>query len=164
MPKPGYRVLALSSIGVVTSILFVSNLHLHRQDLTYAEQEPVIPLGLALKACVSPGELVVVQSAESSYDAEWKRTDNYQDPRVFYVSNTRGWVLPVNLDSSERLASAASRGARFYATAIDPPAVIGKWLLEHAAVVWERGSSRIWRLNATKVSTRLRQDPISREL
>jgi 4-amino-4-deoxy-L-arabinose transferase-like glycosyltransferase len=129
--------------------LFSRNLMLHRGELAYAERDPIIPLGAALRKQVSPGQLVVVQSSEVDFDMEWRRPDNYQDPRLFYLSNTRGWVLPANASSSETLELARSRGARFYATAVEPPAAVAEWLTNHAEIVWQDGKSRIWRFSGS---------------
>ncbi|MGC4063245.1 MAG: glycosyltransferase family 39 protein [Polyangiaceae bacterium] len=141
-------VLAAAFVLVLIA-LFSRNLVLHRGELAYAERDPVIALGAALRKQVSPGQLVVVQSSEVDFDVEWRRPDNYQDPRLFYLSNTRGWVLPANVSSSETLELARTRGARFYATAISPPPVVSQWLAAHAEVVWQDGKSQIWRLSGS---------------
>jgi 4-amino-4-deoxy-L-arabinose transferase-like glycosyltransferase len=137
----------LAGVGLLAA-LFVRNLTLHRGELAYAENDPILDLGAALRKRVSPGQLVVAQSTEVDFDKEWQRPDNYQDPRLFYLSSTRGWVVPINASSDETLELARSRGARFYATAVEPPLAVSEWLTRHAELVWRQGNSRIWRIVA----------------
>lgn len=79
--------------------------------------QPETALGHALARFAAPGTLVAVRARAEAYNAEWRTVNNYEDPRIFYVSRTRGWVLPNDLwgpAGVARLEEAASKGARFY--------------------------------------------------
>ena len=63
--------------------------------------------------------------------------NNYEDPRVFYLSRTKGWVLPNDLAGASRLQDVAARGAQFYAHVTQKPidAELAGWLAAHATRV-----------------------------
>lgn len=79
--------------------------------------QPEAEMGLALARLAPPGTRVAVRARAERYNLEWKTVNNYEDPRVFYLSRTYGWVLPNDLLGAEavtRLEDLARRGARFY--------------------------------------------------
>lgn len=79
--------------------------------------QPETTLGQALASLAAPGTLVAVRARAESYNSEWRTVNNYEDPRVLYVSRTRGWILPNDLWGQAgvaRLQEAASKGARYY--------------------------------------------------
>jgi hypothetical protein len=96
--------------------------------------EPAMVAGAALLRVSRPGDLVVVRSVENAYDRIWRTPNNFEDPRVFYLSRTRGW--PVGLDDTDpaRVSARAAQGARFYVETIPRPASakLDAWLEAHA--------------------------------
>lgn len=79
--------------------------------------QPETTLGHALASLASPGTLVAVRARAEAYNLEWQTVNNYEDPRVLYLSRTRGWILPNDLwgpAGVARLQEAESKGARFY--------------------------------------------------
>ncbi len=77
--------------------------------------------GDALARRAAPRSLVVVRSVENARDDTWRTPNNFQDPRVFYRSNTRGYPLPLDVPGVDTIALAVSRGARYYVEAVRPP-------------------------------------------
>ena len=68
------------------------------------------------------------------FDTDWNTANNFEDPRVLYLSRTKGWLIANDEAGSERLAELAGRGARFYAhvnqNAYDP--ALAAWLAANA--------------------------------
>lgn len=99
------------------------------------ERETV--MGRLLAKHAAPGTLVAVRARAESYNTEWHTVNNFEDPRVFYVSRTKGWVLPNDLAGAARLAEVTRRGATFYVhitqKVID--AELAAWLARHATQI-----------------------------
>jgi hypothetical protein len=111
-----------------------------------AERETAV--GEQLARLAPPGTLVAVRARAESYNTEWHTVNNYEDPRVFYVSRTKGWVLPNDLAGSARLAELTRRGAKFYVHVTQKPidAELAAWLASHATRVAQRPSGEIYAL------------------
>lgn len=94
-------------------------------------------IGVALARVAKPGTLVAVRARAESYNTEWHTVNNFEDPRVFYISRTKGWVLPNDLAGSTKLAAYARRGAKFYVHVPQKPidAELAAWLATHATPV-----------------------------
>lgn len=114
--------------------------------------EPETALGERLAALAAPGTLVAVRARAESYNAEWRTLNNYEDPRIFYLSRTRGWVLPNDLAGAARLAEVTARGARFYVHVRQKPidAELAAWLAAHAQLVEQSPAGEIYALSRTK--------------
>jgi hypothetical protein len=116
------------------------------------QPSPIVELSRALRARVKQGDLVVMQSDEDAWDPHWRRTDNYQDPRGFYVSGTRGWVLARDRAESALLAEYALRGAHYYVVAGETPESLRPWLLTHAQVSHSDQFGTIYELSPPIIS------------
>ncbi len=104
----------------------------------FHEVEPETVVGHMVADNVEPGSLIVVRSRPEGYSAEWRTRNNFEDPRVFYLSRTHGWVLPGDERGSSRLAEYAARGARYYAHVNNrSPSddVLAEWLRANAELV-----------------------------
>ncbi len=110
--------------------------------------EPETALGRALAAHAAPGTLVVVRARAPGVDPEWGTVNNFQDPRVFYVSRTYGWVLPNDAPGAAPLAALAARGARYYVhvAPLSLDADLAAWLATHADVVAALPEGAVYRL------------------
>ncbi len=96
--------------------------------------------------------LVVAQSQDDAWDAEWQRQDNYQDPRLFYAANTRGWVLANDGATPELLAAHVAKGAALYAVCGPTPSTLEGWLAAHARVVHHDEHGTIYALDGAPSS------------
>jgi hypothetical protein len=115
--------------------------------------EPAIEtaVGRRLAELAAPGTLVAVRGRAEAYNVEWQTVNNFEDPRVFYLSRTHGWVLPNDLVGPAgvaQLADHAARGARFYVHInqfpIDPE--LATWLARHATRVDQSPAGEIYQL------------------
>jgi hypothetical protein len=116
--------------------------------ITSRPREPETTLGRALATVAAPGTRVAVRARAEGYNRQWRTENNFQDPRVFYLSRTTGWVLPNDLAGSAALADYARRGARFYVHVNQHPidADLAAWLALHAHVVATSTAGTIYEL------------------
>jgi hypothetical protein len=105
-------------------------------------------LGERLAQLAPPGTLVAVRARAESFNPEWRTVNNFEDPRVFYVSRTRGWVLPNDLAGASRLNEVTQRGAQFYVHVTQKPidAELAAWLAAHATRVHASPEGEIYSL------------------
>jgi hypothetical protein len=114
----------------------------------WADGSIVLARELADRA--EPRTLTIVRSAVSSKADAWGSVNNYEDPRIFYVADVRGWVLAPDAYPVDEVEEAWRRGARFY---VDPTpeladhAPLLAWLDAHGERVVARPEGRIWRLD-----------------
>lgn len=124
---------ATAVVALVASLLTVRAVRF----ATHLPREPETTLGRALATLAPPGTRVAVRARAEGYNREWRTVNNFQDPRVFYLSRTTGWVLPNDLEGSGPLAEYARRGARYYVHVnqqpVDPD--LAAWLTANAHVV-----------------------------
>ncbi len=147
---PWARRLAATLIAAGAAALLVHHVREWRGQHHAAMQDPVLPLGEALRALRAPGELVAVRSAEDAFDPRWQRSDNYQDPRLLYVADARGWVLPRDRRGADAVRELAQRGARWYAEPREQPPrddpELHAWLAGAAQLAHDGAAGRVWRL------------------
>lgn len=112
--------------------------------------EPEKALGLALAGMVSAGDLLVVRARSFSHDDDWGTPNNFEDPRVFYLSDTRGWVVANDQPEPARIEARMVQGARYYVEPCDRwhryPEV-SEWLAKNASLAWASDAGSIWRLH-----------------
>jgi hypothetical protein len=109
------------------------------RSVRFLDRPPEIEtaMGVALARVAEPGTLVAVRARAESFNTEWKTVNNFEDPRVFYVSRTKGWVLANDIPGATKLAEYAQRGAKFYVHVPQKPidAELAAWLAAHAMLV-----------------------------
>jgi hypothetical protein len=118
-PRVRLALYGAAATGLVAS--YVYSVHVHRAFEAVAVPAPIVEISKSLLPLVRAGDLVVMQSDEDAWDSRWNRSDNYQDPRGFYVTHTRGWVLARDQARPEDLERFGARGARYYVVAGQPP-------------------------------------------
>ena len=118
--------------------------------------EPETVVGRMLAEVAAPGTLVVVRARAPRWDPVWRTVNNCEDPRVFYLSRTRGWVLTNDDAGAAHLAELAGRGARFYAHVHQrpPDAELAAWLAAHADLVARAPAGEVYRLRGDASSSR----------
>jgi hypothetical protein len=109
---------------------------------------PYMAASHAIRERSAPEELIVVRSDKTRADAAWNRPQNFEDPRVFYQAQRRGWVLPADGFDAAELARFHLRGATFV---FDPlpetaPPETKAWLAEHGEVVFAQNGFVVYRL------------------
>jgi hypothetical protein len=112
----------------------------------------IIAAGAAVDRLTNPDELIVVRSPNPAYDDFWRQPNNYHDPRVFFISKTRGWTIGREQEDVALLEEAGRRGARFFVDPLaDRSAVLDGWLSQRADLVWTGESgARIWQFRASR--------------
>jgi 4-amino-4-deoxy-L-arabinose transferase-like glycosyltransferase len=132
-----WRRAALVGLGVLALGGLVKTARFRAATVLNAFDEPAAAAALALASSSQRGDLVVVRSVESAYDREWGTVNNFEDPRVFYLTRTRGWALGLDDADPRSIAKRAAEGARFYVETIGRPPAPGldRWLEEHAVLV-----------------------------
>jgi hypothetical protein len=108
-----------------------------RSLFTHPLAPSILAAGEAVSKHVARGTLVAVRSTEARYATDFHTLSNYQDPRIHYLSRTRGFVLPLDELDPRVIERMAASGARFY---VEPEPVpharaVNAWLDEHAVLV-----------------------------
>jgi len=147
-----------AALGLMCALLLAQGYRsvMIRQDLArnYTGDVGILPAGgvvaagKALAPLVNHGDLIVVRSALNAYDPAWQQAVNFHDPRIFYITGTRGWTLGREQQDPQLLSEAASRGARYLVDPlIDGAPGIDAWASSHGELVWSgTGGGRIWKL------------------
>jgi hypothetical protein len=112
--------------------------------------EPETVVGQLLASVAAPGTLVAVRARAPRFDAGWNTVNNFEDPRVFYLSRTKGWLIANDEAGAARLAELAGRGARFYAhvNQIAPDRALTAWLAVNAERVASAPQGEVYRIEA----------------
>lgn len=143
-----HKIFVFSSISLVI-ILYLFQLN-QRHNFNVPGREPqwhVLNVGNALARFVKENDLVVVRSRfPSLLPKRWGgKAMNFEEPRIFYLAKTRGWVVPKDLYGAEKIKDYVSRGARYYAepdrVREDDPELYA-WLNDNAEIVY-RGQDGI---------------------
>ena len=113
-----------------------------------ADVSNVLATGGALGSLTRPGELVIVRSVNEAYDVFWQSGRNYHEPRIFYMTGTRGWTLGREQADLALLEDARAKGAGFFVDPLkDGLPAIDTWLGANADLVWSgKDGGRIWKL------------------
>jgi hypothetical protein len=143
---------------VILSVLLVASLGIHvysrieaSEGLSY--QRNASAAGITLRRVISSDDLVVVRSNANSRDERFNTENNYENPIIFYVAGTKGWVLPADVPGIELLDIALVAGATYYINTSgrkEPPEVRA-WLDEKGTRLFSRPNSyTIYRVGSQK--------------
>ena len=144
-------VAALPRPPLVVAAVAVAALVLGARGLRFATHHPRQPetiLGEQLAGLAAPGTRVVVRARAEGYNQQWHTVNNFQDPRVFWLARTTGWVVPNDLAGSAAIADYARRGARYYVHVAQHPidGELAGWLTSHAHKVAAGAAGEIYDL------------------
>lgn len=145
----GTRSVGLSVLGIaIVAQGLVSIFPRYASARREPNLDPAYAAGVALRRVAKPKDLVVVHSRDVEYDDYWKTPNNYEDPCVFYVSDTRGWTVPSGFSDPDRLQQLRERGADFFVDPVrlPPESPVGSWLLSHGKIVARTAQGDIWQL------------------
>jgi hypothetical protein len=142
--RPGRTRIAAAAAAAIAALLTA-------RAIGYVRQLPVEPettVGHMLATVAPPGTLVVVRARAPRRDPDWGTVNNCEDPRVFYVSRTRGWIVANDEVGAAPVAAAAARGAHFYAHVeqMAPDPALAAWLADHGELVATSPVGRVYRL------------------
>lgn len=134
----------IAAAAVAAALLYARAVHfVHAQPA-----QPETAVGHMLAAAAPPGALVVVRARAPRIDPEWHTVNNCEDPRVFYLSRTHGWVVANDEPGAARIAELRGRGATYYAhvNQMAPDAELAAWLAVHADRVATGPAGSVYRL------------------
>ena len=118
--------------------------------LTAHYNPAVTKLGYVLKNIAKREDLIIVRSVSAEHEHKvWgTRANNYEDPRVFYIANVRGWVIPKDRYGSNLIEKYAQSGAKYFVELFNHPddPELNQWLNENATVVYNDKNGRIYKL------------------
>ena len=145
-----WRYAAVVALLLLLAVQGYRNLNLRYVHGHFVDPEVanVVTTGKQLAQLTKPDDLVIVRSVNEAYDVFWQSGRNYHEPRIFYMTGTRGWTMGREQADLDLLADATRRGARFF---VDPLSEghpeVDAWLRSAADLVWSQpAGGRIWRM------------------
>jgi hypothetical protein len=157
-----WRRYALVALSVLLLGECYRSMRSRRYDCTSFTDEGLIALGEEVQRHTHSGDLIVVRSPRVAFDTFWRQPANYHDPRLFYLSHTRGWSIGREQEDVGLVANAIRHGARLF---VDPlperSEVLDEWLAKHGTLILPSRSvvGRIWRLDAGSLALDLHRAP-----
>jgi len=128
----------------------------HRVHHPDRDGERFIALAQMAQPFLQPNELVVVRSPTTARVDGWAGGENnFEDPRLFYLTATKGWVLARDEDNVEQLQKSIAHGARHYIhlEAFDRLEKTQAWLEQNAQVLASNEYGAIYRFNEKPVNS-----------
>jgi hypothetical protein len=132
-----YRTVLRFAAACAIALAMHKSLSLRAWNRHNAFDEPAVAVAQALKRHSQRGDLIAVRSVALRYDPYWKTVSNFEDPRVFNLTKTRGWPIGREVSDPTVLAQTVRQGARFYVEP-EPRSVMPSfdaWLAEHARLI-----------------------------
>jgi 4-amino-4-deoxy-L-arabinose transferase-like glycosyltransferase len=141
LPKLRWRPWAELGVALAVAFVLQRSLSLRAWNRHNVYDAPAVEAAKALERHAKPGELVVVRSVQPRYDTVWKTISNFEDPRVFYMSHTRGWPVGSEIADPLGIDAAARAGARYYVEPLERESMpaFDAWLDSHATLVETTG-------------------------
>ncbi|MGK0301072.1 MAG: hypothetical protein ACI89X_001946 [Planctomycetota bacterium] len=84
-----------------------------RNKIERNTQSGTLVLAAHIQDQFAPEDLAIVRGHRRGFDAVWNRRTNYEQPGLLYQARRRGWVLPRDGFTIDKLQDLRSRGARF---------------------------------------------------
>lgn len=137
LPPAQWRTWAGASLAALLAFQFMQSYQTRLLTRINPFDAPVVALSRAAEGHVKPGDLIVVRSVHPHYDDFWQGVVQFADPRVFYLTKTRGWPVAKDADDPAELEQAVQRGARFYMEPEPrgPMPKLDAWLDTHATLI-----------------------------
>lgn len=145
----------LAALRFALAAVLLAQLGVHfelrrRATAPSSETRSVISMARALQPLVKPGDLIVVRANAFSYDQFWRTRSNYEDPRIFYLTRTKGWALGLDQNDPYLLARYTLQGARYFVELGEQRGgAFGQWLERNGSVALTNESGTIWRLTGS---------------
>ena len=134
---------------VVLVLIYSSHLYMRMNPAGMHYHPGVTSLGYKLKEIAVPNSLAIVRSiANEKERGEWgNRINNYEDPRIFYVADIKGWSLPRDYKGFERVKEFVTKGADYYAEPYSNPIDddLNKWLNHNSKLIYHGKDGRIYK-------------------
>jgi len=126
-------------------------LQVERHKAEVCSSSMSLGLAAALRALSAPTDLAVLRAEKPLVDATWRRRNNYEDPRLFYHAQRRGWILPADGFDVAALEGLHRRGAKLVIDVLPhrTPPEVADWLDRHGDVVLRESTVVVHRLRTT---------------
>lgn len=143
--------------SVVLLIIFIAHLYHRTHPLRIHYHPNVNKTGYVLKKIAEPNSLIIVRSIAGERErSEWgNRMNNFEDPRIFYISDLHGWALPRDYKGYERVSEFVKLGAEYfvepYRTPVDNE--LEQWLQKYAKLIYSDDNGRIYKFEMQNQSS-----------
>ncbi len=134
---------------ILLSITYSSHLYMRMNPAKMHFHPSVTKIGYKLKNIAEPKSLIIVRSiANEKETSDWgNRINNFEDPRIFYIADKKGWVLPRDYKGFDRVEKYVKEGAHYYAepfrNPVDPE--LNKWLNANSKLIYHSKDGRIYK-------------------
>ncbi|QQS35338.1 MAG: glycosyltransferase family 39 protein [Ignavibacteriales bacterium] len=140
-----------SFAAVMILVFYLGHMYLRINPQSFHYEPEVVKIGNKLKEIVKPGDLIIARSvADEREQSEWgNRINNFEDPRIFYLANVKGWSLPNDSKGFERIKKYIELGADYFAEPFNryDDETLYDWLDKNAELIFESDYGRIFRLS-----------------
>jgi hypothetical protein len=137
-------------LGILLLVMnFGFNLYQRIHPLSFHFDENVNKTGYILKQVAEPNSLIIVRSIASERErAEWgNRINNFEDPRIFYITLFKGWVIPFDYQGYKLVAKYRNQGAKYFVEPFDRPrdTQLERWLEKNSVMIHSDKHGRIYK-------------------
>ncbi|MEP0859810.1 MAG: glycosyltransferase family 39 protein [Ignavibacterium sp.] len=145
--KQSFRFIAVVTILIL--LIFAAHLYHRTHPLGIHFHPNVNALGFKLKDLAEPGSLILVRSIANERErSTWgNRMNNFEDPRVFYITDLHGWSIPRDDKGYFRIKKYSEQGAKYYVepfkNPVDPE--LEKWLQQNSDLIYSDSNGRIYK-------------------
>uniref|UniRef100_A0A7V3E6N1 Glycosyltransferase RgtA/B/C/D-like domain-containing protein n=1 Tax=Ignavibacterium album TaxID=591197 RepID=A0A7V3E6N1_9BACT len=137
--------------SVVLLIIYAAHLYHRTHPLRIHYHPNVNKTGYVLKNIAEPKSLIIVRSIAGERErSEWgNRLNNFEDPRIFYISDLHGWALPRDYKGYERVSEFVKLGAKYFVEPFRTPVdnELEQWLEKNAKLIHSDYNGRIYKFN-----------------
>lgn len=144
----------LTAVSVILLLLFSAHLYHRTHPLSIHYHPNVNKTGYKLKELAEPNSLIIVRSIANERERNtWgNRINNFEDPRIFYITDLHGWSLPRDYKGFHRVKHYAELGAKYYIEPYRKPVDddLELWLNENSDIVYSDRYGRIYKFRREK--------------
>ncbi|WP_337873193.1 glycosyltransferase family 39 protein [Ignavibacterium sp.] len=141
----------LITVTLVLILLYSAHLYHRTHTLRIHYHPNVNSTGFKLKELAEPNSLIIVRSIANERErSTWgNRMNNFEDPRIFYITDLHGWSLPRDYKGFERVKKFRELGAKYYVEPYAKPVDenLERWLSEYSVLIHSDNNGRIYKFN-----------------
>lgn len=134
---------------LLLSVIYFSHLYMRVNPSGIHYHPSVTNMGLKLKEVADPNSLIVVRSIANERERpEWgNRLNNYEDPRIFYVADKKGWAIPRDYKGYKLVEDYKNAGADYFVEPYEEPldSVLEGWLGKNSKLIFQSDDGRIYK-------------------
>ncbi|GMU95630.1 ArnT family glycosyltransferase [Ignavibacterium album] len=145
----GIRAKFVTAVSVIILIVFAAHLFHRTHPLRIHYHPNVNQTGNKLKEVAEPNSLIIVRSIANERErSTWgNRINNFEDPRIFYISDLHGWSLPRDYKGFKRVEEYRRQGAKYYVEPYGNPvdSLLEQYLMKNSVLVHADSNGRIYK-------------------